>query len=40
MCIAQQGWTAVGKDDPSGPTLVQYWTRVIDQGDGFMSLDN
>lgn len=40
MCIAQQGWTAVGKDDPSGPMLIQYWTRVIDQADGFMSLDN
>jgi hypothetical protein len=40
MCIAQQGWTAVGQDDPLGPTLIQYWTRVIDQADGFMSLDN
>ena len=40
MCVAQHGWTAVGQDDPLGPTLVQYWTRVIDQADGFMSLDN
>ncbi len=39
MCIAQQGWTAVGQDSLTGPTLVQYWTRVIDQADGFMSLD-
>lgn len=38
MCVSQVGWTSVGKDG-SGNTLVQYWTKVIDQGDGFMSLD-
>ncbi|MCC7114772.1 MAG: hypothetical protein IT520_10365 [Burkholderiales bacterium] len=38
MCISQLGWTSVGKDS-SGNTLVQYWTKVIDLGDGFMSLD-
>ena len=30
MCIAQVGWTPVG----SG--LVQFWTKVIDQSDGFV----
>lgn len=38
MCVSQLGWTSVGKDT-SGNTLIQYWTKVIDQGDGFMSLD-
>jgi hypothetical protein len=38
MCVAQHGWTSVGIDS-SGNTLVQYWTKVIDQSDGFMSLD-
>ena len=39
MCVAQQGWTAVGTDTISGNTLIQYWTNVIDLSDGFMSLD-
>ena len=38
MCVAQQGWTSVGVDG-SGNTLLQYWTKVIDLSDGFMSLD-
>lgn len=38
MCVAQHGWTSLGP--PSGSeTLVIPWTKVIDQGDGFMSLD-
>jgi hypothetical protein len=45
MCIAQQGWTAVGTDaanpldTTSDPATVQVWTSVIDQGDGFMNLE-
>ena len=38
MCVSQLGWSSVGVDG-SGNTLIQYWTKVIDQGDGFMSLD-
>lgn len=38
MCVAQQGWTSVGTDG-SGNTLVRYWTKVIDQGDGFVIND-
>ncbi len=39
MCVAQQGWTAVGKDIDGITPLVRYWTKVIDQGDGFMTND-
>lgn len=45
MCIAQQGWTAVGTDatnpldTTTDPAMVQIWTSVIDQGDGFMNLE-
>jgi hypothetical protein len=45
MCIAQQGWTAVGTDaanpldTTTDPVTVQVWTSVIDQGDGFMNLE-
>jgi hypothetical protein len=48
MCIAQQGWTAVGTDytgdplhvDPlSYPIMFQLWSSVIDQADGFMNLE-
>lgn len=38
MCVAQHGWTSLGPPS-GGETLVQPWTKVIDQGDGFMSLD-
>ena len=38
MCVAQHGWTSLGPASGS-ETLVQPWTKVIDQGDGFMSLD-
>ena len=30
MCVAQQGWTAAGSNH------VRYWTKIIDQGDGFV----
>jgi hypothetical protein len=45
MCVAQHGWTAVGTDasnplDTSTyPVMVQMWTSVIDQADGFMNLE-
>ena len=39
MCVAQQGWTSLGPVQPGDETLVQNWTKVIDQGDGFMSND-
>ncbi len=32
MCVAQQGWT------PVGGGLIQYWTKVIDQADGWVTL--
>lgn len=32
MCVAQQGWT------PVGGGFVQYWTKVIDQADGWVGL--
>jgi hypothetical protein len=35
VCIAQQGWTAVGLDT-DGNTLVQYWVKVIDQADSWI----
>jgi len=35
VCIAQQGWTAVGLDD-QGHTLVQYWVKVIDEADSWI----
>jgi len=38
MCVAQQGWTSLGPPS-GGETLVQNWTKVIDQGDGFMIND-
>jgi hypothetical protein len=31
MCIAQQGWTAIGGG------LIQYWDKVIDQSDGHVT---
>ncbi len=43
MCVAQQGWTSAGKPTTgpnAGKTVLQYWHKVIDQADGFMSLDN
>ncbi len=39
MCVAQQGWTSVGKNIDGITPLVRYWTKVIDQGDGFMTND-
>ena len=39
MCVAQQGWTSLGPVQPGDETLVQNWTKVIDQGDGFMTND-
>lgn len=39
MCVAQQGWTSLGPVQPGQETLVQNWTKIIDQGDGFMIND-
>jgi hypothetical protein len=39
MCVAQQGWTTVGPLQSNGETLVQPWTKFIDQGDGFFTYD-
>jgi hypothetical protein len=33
MCIGQEGWTAIGRDDV-GQKLRQYWHKVIDYADG------
>jgi len=38
ICVAQQGWTAVGTDT-SGRTLLQFWFKLIDESDGFLSFD-
>jgi hypothetical protein len=39
MCIAQEGWTSVGKD-VNGNILRQYWHRVYDFKDGGAQLSN
>jgi len=32
MCVAQEGWTAIGNG------MVQHWTKIIDQSDGYVKL--
>ena len=39
MCLAQQGWTSMGKEPTAGVnfgrTRIQYWTKIIDLSDGW-----
>jgi len=39
MCVAQEGWTAIGTNG-SGQKLRQYWHKVIDNADGGAQLSN
>jgi hypothetical protein len=32
MCVAQEGWTSVGGG------LLQHWSKIIDQSDGYIRL--
>lgn len=38
LCIAQQGFTSMGKDG-AGNAIVQYWDKVIDEGDGWVNFN-
>jgi hypothetical protein len=40
ICVAQAGWTSFGIDpNDATKTVVQFWFKLIDESDGFLSFD-
>jgi hypothetical protein len=40
MCIAQHGWRSMNRDPAvTGPIVIQYWSKIIDQADGWVAID-